>query len=113
MSNLWVSEDIIAIENKDKENERRFRVLEGEPYESSCDDPGRLFKLMQREYGGCVSKCYLDNVVNPDKPQHIGWVFQKRVKFEDSSDTYIQEVWVTLHEKAPTKRTEYHYNVIR
>ena len=109
MSNLWVSEDIIAIEGEDK----RYRLNDGEPYESGSETPGEIYRLCVREYGKCVSKCYVDNVVNPDKPQHIGWVFQKRVKFDDCNRTYIQEVWVTLHEKPPTRRTEYHYNVIR
>jgi len=30
-----------------------------------------------------------------------GWVFQKKVKYEDCNEYYIEEVWVTVHEKMP------------
>ena len=28
----------------------------------------------------------------------VGWVFQKKTEYTDCSETYLREVWVTLHE---------------
>jgi len=39
----------------------------------------------------------------------VGWVFQKRVKFSDCNETFLQETWVTLHKSKPTVKTTHHY----
>ena len=65
-----------------------------EPYEPFTDDLGELFRYGQKEYGRCVSKAYVDT---DDGPKAVGWVFQKRTQYEDCDDTYVREVWVTLH----------------
>ena len=49
-----------------------------------------LYKLGLREYGRCISKCYVDDSV------HIGYVFQKRAKYEDTDETYLQETWLSV-----------------
>jgi len=62
-------------------------------YEPFTDNLGQLFKFLQKEYGRCVSRVYQDA---PDRvADPIGWVFQKRVKYQDCNETYLQEVWVT------------------
>lgn len=67
---------------------------------------GDIFRMFQREYGRCVSKVYIDT---EDGVKAIGWVFQKREKYEDSDKTYIREVWITLLDKYETRvEREYH-----
>jgi hypothetical protein len=64
-----------------------------------------LFLSLQREFGRCLSKAYIDD------GDQIGWVFSSRQQYTDSNDTYIREVWVTVHNEPPTIITEYHrYN---
>ncbi len=62
-------------------------------YEAFTDDLGKLFRALQKAYGGCVSKVYVDT---PDgTPDEIGWVFQRQDKYEDADKWYTLEVWVT------------------
>lgn len=84
------------------------RFGDGEWYEPYTDSLGHLFKEMQREYGRCVSKMYLDGP--DDKPIQIGWVFQKRMEYEDARPHwpeerrfYLREVWVEVS-ATPVKR---------
>ena len=79
----------------------------GEFYEAFTDDLGRLFRDLQKEYGRCISKIYVDRgrrqedntlfvlgLTHPITTEEIGWVFQKRVPYTDCKDTYLREVWV-------------------
>ena len=79
------------------EKEMNCLVGEAEPYEPYTEDIGRLFRSMQREHGRCVSSVYVDT--NDGKAMRVGWVFEKRRKYSDSSKTYLSETWVTLFEK--------------
>jgi len=74
----------------------RFGDSGDEPYEAYTDNIGDLFRSLQRENGRCTGKVYVDTV--DGKPITVGWVFQKRMQYEDSQDTYLREVWVTLHD---------------
>jgi len=66
---------------------------ESDWYEPYTDDRGRLFRDLQREYGRCVSKMYVDEI--DGQPSVIGWVFSKRMAYEDNPHrSYIREVWV-------------------
>jgi len=68
----------------------RSHRVEGVPwYEPWTEDKGRLFKALQREYGRCISKVYCD--LNNEA---VGWVFEKREKYSDDSQTYKLETWV-------------------
>ena len=79
-------------------------------YETWATEPGELYRALVREYGRCISKVYIDG---PDgKPRAIGWVFEKRRRYEDVPETYLQETWVTLHTEQPTRTTQHHYRVI-
>lgn len=79
-------------------------------YEPYTDNLGELFRSLQKEYGKCVSKVYVDQ---GDKTIAIGWVFEKRRKYDDCNDTYLQETWVTLHESKPEVETTYHYKELK
>lgn len=81
-----------------------YRFGETEPYEPFTDDLGKLFRNLQAEYGRCTGKVYTDS---KDGVKAIGWVFEKRMKYEDArtnkpEDYYLCSVWVTLH--TPTGR---------
>lgn len=87
MSNLYVQESYV--------NETKgYRFGDSEWYETYTDNIGRLFRDMQKEYGRCVSRMYVDKTDGRVIP--IGWVFQKRMEYEDSHDTYVREVWVQV-----------------
>ena len=100
MGNLWIDERFI---NRD------VNASFGDTgvYETSYDAPGELFRALQREYGRCISKVYIDT--QDGETKSIGWVFQSRDKYEDSEDTYIREVWVTIHNGPPARTIEYDY----
>ena len=92
-----------------------YRFGEAEPYEAYTDDTGRLFRDMRREYGRCISSVYVDR---NGKTERVGWVFSKRMKYEDARgndrerDYYTREVWVTLHEAPDTVTRERHYHAV-
>jgi hypothetical protein len=65
-------------------------------YEPFTDNIKKLFRAYQQEFGRCISRVYIDTKTGT-KP--IGWVFQKRQQYTDSKDTYIREVWVTIHKE--------------
>ena len=66
---------------------------EGNIYESFTDNKGKLFRNCQKEFGGCTGKIYND----VDNNKAFGWVFAKKVKYEDVDEYYLQEVWVHLY----------------
>lgn len=71
------------------------------------DNPttGEIFAEMRSQYGRCTSKVYIDT---DDGPRAIGWVFQKRAKYDDSEETYLQETWIScLSNYDPRPRKEY------
>jgi len=72
---------------------------------------GEIYRASLKEHGRCTGRVYVDYLHGDSKfgPYHVGWVFEKRQKYEDSSDTYILEVWVSLVDKDETHRViEYH-----
>ena len=78
-------------------------------YEPYTDNIGDLFLSMQREYGRCTSKVYIDT---DDGVKAIGWTFQKKQKYTDCNKYYLQETWVTLHKEKPTVTTSYDYQYL-
>ena len=83
-------------------------LCEPHEYETFEETKGDLFLSCQKEYGGCVSSVYIDDVYVARK---IGWCFQKRVQYDDCEDTFLREVWVIVLEKntdVDVTRT-YHY----
>lgn len=69
-------------------------------YEPFTDDRGELFRSCQREYGRCTSTVYKDVrravAFNPPVTRTYwnGWFFEKRRKYEDCDETYLQGTWV-------------------
>ncbi len=81
---------------------------ESDVYECWTDDVGEIFRNCQREYGGCTGPVFIDDVNGVSRK--IGWVFSRTEKYEDSRDTYVREVWVTLHEQTPVTKTTNFYH---
>lgn len=81
---------------------------EGEPYEPFTDNIGRLFRSLSKEYGRCTGRMYYERKQGGDVP--IGWVFEKRMRYEDANKYYIREVWVSLHDAPDTVTREAHYH---
>ena len=83
-----------------------YIIGENEPYEPYTNIIKDLFTSLQREYGKCVSKMYIDT---NEESKQIGWVFEKKVKYTDCDKTYIQETWITLHKSKPKKIIQHDY----
>lgn len=65
-------------------------------YESFTDNLKELFQSMQSEYGKCISACYID--LN-GKPKKIGWVFEMKVNYENTNESYLHHTWISIEEK--------------
>ena len=69
-------------------------------YEAYTDDEGELFRSLQKEYGRCISKVYVDQVNEPLNPKKVGWVFLKKVEYSDVRGQYfLRETWVELQHR--------------
>jgi hypothetical protein len=103
MENIWVKESYFSKaprKNEDGEGdfERSF-MGDSKWHESFTDDKSKLFRNCQKEFGGCTSKIYLNIPMGDgtyDTRDGLGWVFEKRTKYEDCNETYIQEVWCEI-----------------
>jgi hypothetical protein len=72
-----------------------YRYGETEWYEPYTENIGRLFKSLQKEYGRCISKIYIDGY-GGQVVGSCGWVFQKKIQYEDCKEFYVQETWVEV-----------------
>jgi len=80
-----------------------YRYTDNGVFESRFKTKSEVYKYAIKEYGRCIGKVYVG------EGQHVGWIFQKLVRYEDSKEEYLQEVWVTLHKDMPRRRIEYNY----
>ena len=76
-------------------------------YESRFETPGEAFKGFRKLYGRPVSKQFVE--YGNGESKQIGWVFQKKAKYEDTGETYIAETWVSLHSAPDEIKTKSHY----
>lgn len=70
-------------------------------FEAFTDDIGTLFRDLQKEYGK-ASKMYRD--LKDGGAEQIGWVFSKKMKYDDTKEFYIRSVWVELSSTKPEKQ---------
>jgi len=68
-------------------------------YEAYTDDEGELFRSLQKEYGRCTGKVYVDMPRQEAWP--IGWVFIKKVEYEDVHEYFLRETWVEMKHRYP------------
>lgn len=85
-----------------------YRSGDTEVYETAYDSIKELYKFLTKEYGRCISKMFVDDK-NGDAIQR-GWVFQKRIKYYDSKETFLSETWVTVHNSEPIETIKYDYH---
>jgi hypothetical protein len=82
-------------------------VGESGVYETAYTKKGELFRELQKLYGRCVSKLYIERPNG--KSRAIGWVFEKRQQYEDCPDTYMAECWVEIHKRLPKTSVKMYY----
>jgi hypothetical protein len=76
-------------------------IGEEEAHETRFDTTTELYRFCLKEFGRCKSKVMIDT--KDGQVMHVGWFFERREKYEDTNETYLRGVWVTVHEKLPTK----------
>ena len=64
-------------------------------YKPFTDNLGELYRSLQREYGRCIGRVYIDMRADGKAgPVPVGWVFVQRRSYDDSPETYLRETWV-------------------
>lgn len=84
-----------------------YRTGETEVYETFTNDKGELFRDLQKEYGRCTGKMYVDKT--DGSTLCVGWIFEKRQKYDDSPETFLLETWISVHKAEPTRTVQCHY----
>ncbi len=64
-----------------------------------------LYRFGLKKYGRCISKIYIDN--KEGKASHIGYVFIKKLKYEDCNEYFLSETWISLEHYIETVEREY------
>ena len=103
---MLIQEEYVVIGN---DGEPQNCLGASDLYEPFTDNVQRLFRSLQKEYGGCTSKVYVDVA---GVSRQGGWCFRRRTKHEDSNATYVREVWVTLYEQKPDVAVTHHYKFL-
>ncbi len=83
-------------------NKTKGYIFSQEPFEqTAATSRGKLFRQLQKEFGRCVSKIYVDQTDGTIK--QIGWTFERMEEYSDNRgsrrDKYVREVWVEVVEK--------------
>lgn len=97
--NLWVDETWIN-------TSENYFMGSSDAYETRHTDIGELFQAEQREYGRCVGKAWAEYEDGTSK--QVGWVFQKRNRYDDSEETFLQETIVEVYTEKPHIETIVH-----
>ena len=72
--------------------------------DSIIDNLMDLYHFGIKEYGKCISKIYIDR---NNTTCHIGYVFLKKIKYEDCNEYYLSETWLSLEHYIETIDREY------
>lgn len=90
----------LEIKEKFVNRDKGYVFSESDWHALDTQDKGQLYRSLRDEYGRCISKVYVDQLqVNGQMAAiPIGWVFVKRIQYEDCDETYLREVWVTVRE---------------
>ena len=62
-------------------------------------DEGEIYRNYRSEYGRCAGHVYMTTKERDGVP--IGWVFVRRVKYDDSGKIFLRTAWVTLVREKP------------
>jgi hypothetical protein len=82
-------------------------IGEGEIYDTGLDDMGALYRSLRAEYGRCTGHVYIDTA--EEEARKVGWVFEKRERYQDTGDTYLQTTWVHVFTAMPTVTRVFHH----
>lgn len=63
---------------------------EREPVEADLGI-GDIFRHARREYGRCTGRVYVDTA---NGVRAIGWVFEKRERYEDDGNIFLAATWI-------------------
>jgi hypothetical protein len=63
--------------------------------------PGDIYRSYLQEGWACKSSVYIDDRESGDS-QRIGWHFVRRSNYEDTNESYLAGLWVTLIESIVT-----------
>jgi hypothetical protein len=104
MDNLWIQE---SMTNEDE----GYRIHDTDVYETHHNNIKDLFKSLQKEYGRCMGKIFVDRYdgLLGDTAVQVGWIFEKKVKYDDTDAYFTQATWVAVHTKEPEHITKNHY----
>lgn len=61
--------------------------------ETAYTTPGELFRFLRGEYGGKVGRMYRELEGGDIQ---VGWVFTRRMKYDDSPEMFLAEIWVEV-----------------
>ena len=61
--------------------------------DSVIDTVTDIYHFGLGQFGRCTGKVYVDA---PSGAKHVGYVFQGLDKYEDSDETYLREVWISI-----------------
>ena len=103
--NLHIQEDYVEV----LENGTCLGYGSSDVYETFTNNIGKLFTSLQKDHGRCKGKVYIDT---SEVSRQVGWVFEKKKKYTDCNESFIRQVWVTLHEQPETHTIEYHYQYL-
>ena len=113
MKQLWLNEIYM-------DEVRNYILGESEPYETSytASEVGQLYRQLQKEYGACTSRIYVDTKTEQAIP--VGWVFRKRIEYEDARPNwskeqryYLRSVWCELFSQQPIRTVSIQNNPFR
>lgn len=94
MGNLFICETFINVDKRAQFGRTGW-------HETNYVDTGGLYRHLRQEYGKATTM-YAD-LMN-GKSRKIGWVFSKRMRYEDArdpKDIYTREVWVEVSTVKP------------
>lgn len=91
-NNFWVG---ITQVNKTE----RYGLSDTEYHETKYDNTSELYRALVKEYGRCIGRLYVD--MKDDSTKHIGWVFVKRMRYDDVPETFLCETWVSIYTEKP------------
>ena len=58
---------------------------------------GEIYKFCQKEFGQCQGSMYVDRKAGG--AMRIGWVFQKKDRYEDTHQPFLHSTWVEVLQK--------------
>lgn len=99
MDNLLVQEESYEV----MEGNKLAQIYDSGVFLSIFKSQSDVYRYGLKHFGKCIGRVY----VGDGHP--VGYAFEKRVKYVDSDNTYLQQTILTIHESQPVRRIEYHY----